>query len=375
MSGLTSQANLNSLAEALRNTERETGLDIDALNRCSDYWESVREVYYPFESGMRAGTSQVYKHEIPGGQITNLKEQAQKLGLGARWREILKTYADVNQLFGDIVKVTPTSKVVGDMALFMVANDLTPEQVADPAREIAFPESVVALFRGELGSPPEGFPRELQRKVLKGAAPIEGRPGARLAPADLEAARAEAEKAVGRRVSDRDLASWLMYPKVFEDYARHERAHGDVSAVPTPVFFNGLALQQEIAVDLEPGKTLAIRLQGRSEAEDEAESKLFFELNGQPRVIRVAHAGAAPRVRHPKAQEGNEAHVGAPMPGFVVTVAVHAGQKVEKGDPLVSIEAMKMETQIRSERSGVIGQVHARPGMRVEAKDLLLEVS
>jgi pyruvate carboxylase len=211
--------------------------------------------------------------------------------------------------------------------------------------------------------------------VLKGAKPIVGRPGAGLAPADLDAARTAAQAAAGRPVSDRDLASWLMYPRVFEEYARHELRHGDVSALPTPVFFNGLAPQQEIAVDLEPGKTLAIRLQGRSEAEEEGEAKLFFELNGQPRVIRVAHAGAAPRARQPRAEEGNGAHVGAPMPGLVVTVAVQAGQRVEKGDPLVSIEAMKMETQIRSERAGVIRQVHARPGMRVDAKDLLLELS
>ena len=374
MSGLTSQPNLGAIAAALEGTPRDTGLQAESIEAISHYWEGVRRHYAPFESDLRAGTADVYRHEMPGGQYTNLREQARAMGLAHRWPEVARAYAQVNRLFGDIVKVTPTSKVVGDMALYMVANDLGAEEVADPAREIAFPDSVIALFRGELGSPPEGFPRELQRKILKGAAPIAGRPGAHLPPADLDAARREAAKLAAREVSDRDLASYLLYPKLFEEFTRHQRAFGDVSALPTDVFFHGLAPQHEIAVDLEPGKTLAIRLQGRSELEESGEAKLFFELNGQPRVIRVAKAGATSRAAHPKAEDGNALHIGAPMPGSVVMVAVHAGQRVERGDPLVSIEAMKMETQIRSERAAVVRHIHAVPGMRVDAKDLLLEL-
>ena len=374
MSGLTSQPNLGAIAAALAGTERDAGLDAEAMQAISHYWEGVRRYYAPFESDLRAGTSDVYRHEMPGGQYTNLREQARSIGLEHRWPEVARAYADVNRLFGDIVKVTPTSKVVGDMALYMVANDLSAEEVADPGREIAFPDSVVALFRGELGSPPDGFPEALQKKILKGERPIEGRPGAHLPSADLEVARAEAQALAARDISDSDLASYLMYPRVFEEYAAHERVHGDVSGLPTPVFFFGLALHQEIGVDLEPGKTLVIRLQGRSELEDEGEAKLFFELNGQPRVIRVPKAGAKVRAAHPKAEDGNALHVGAPMPGLVVTVAVHEGQKVDKGDALLSIEAMKMETQIRSDRAGVIRRILAAPGMQVSAKDLLLEM-
>ena len=372
MSGLTSQPNLGSIAAALAHSDKDPGLDKDAMFAISQYWEGVRHFYAPFEADIRSGTSDVYRHEMPGGQYTNLREQARARGIEHRWNEVSQAYADVSQLFGDIVKVTPTSKVVGDMALFMVANDLSPAEVADPDKEVAFPESVISLFKGELGFPPDGFPKALEQKVLKGGKPLEGRYGANVPPVDLEQARATAEKAVDRKVSDRELASYLMYPKVFTEYAQHRRSHGDVSVLPTDVFFEGLKEGQEISVSIDQGKTLVIRLLGRTEVEDEGQSKLFFELNGQPRMVRVQHAGVVSTVTHPKAQEGNPAHVGAPMPGMVVTVAVKAGQKVAKGDPLVSIEAMKMETMIRAEVDGVVKDVHVKPGMVVAAKDLLL---
>jgi pyruvate carboxylase len=375
MSGLTSQPNLGSMAAALAHTEHDPQLNKQALFAISQYWEGVRRQYAPFEADMRSGTSDVYRHEMPGGQYTNLREQARSMGIEHRWTEVAQAYADVNQLFGDIVKVTPTSKVVGDMALFMVANDLSPDEVRNPNKAVAFPESVISLFKGELGFPPDGFPKELERKVLNGEAPMQGRPGANLAPVDFAQARADVEKAIGRSVSEQELASYLMYPKVFRDYAEHRRQFGNVSVLPTPVFFYGLKEGQEIAVDIDQGKTLLLRLQGRTDLEEEGQSKLFFELNGQPRVVRIDRAGAVKLVTHPRAQDGNANHIGAPMPGMVVTVAVKPGQKVAKGDPLVSIEAMKMETMIRAECDAVIKQIHVKPGTVVSAKDLLCELA
>jgi pyruvate carboxylase len=310
---------------------------------------------------------------MPGGQYTNLREQARAMGLAHRWAEVSKAYAEVNLLFGDIVKVTPTSKVVGDMALFMVANDLTPEQVRDPQREVAFPDSVVSLMKGELGYPPDGFPVDLQKKVLRGEKPLPGRAGDFLPAVDLEAKRAEAEAAVGRKVSDTDLASYLMYPKVFRDYAAHRSHYGDVSVLPTPAFFYGLSEREEIAVEIDRGKTLIVSQQGMSGPDEEGHVKVAFELNGQPRTARIAKAGMAAAKRHPRAEEGNPKHVGAPMPGTVVTVAVQPGQKVGKGDPLVSIEAMKMESMLAAESDGVVAAIHVKPGEPVNAKDLLLE--
>ncbi|WP_418646649.1 pyruvate carboxylase [Thauera butanivorans] len=374
MSGLTSQPSLGAIVAALEGSERAPAVTLDQLRHFSHYWEGVRRHYAPFEADMRAGTADVYRHEMPGGQYTNLREQARAMGLEHRWDAIAQAYADVNMLFGDIVKVTPTSKVVGDMAIFMVANELTPADVLDPAREIAFPESVVQLMRGELGLPPDGFPAELQRKVLKGQAPLTERPGAVLPPADLDAARAAASEAAGRDIDDKDLASWLMYPKVFADFARHQRQYGDVSTLPTPVFFSGMSERDEIAVAIDAGKTLAVRLTGRTEADDDGMVKLFFELNGQARPIKVAQAGlAAPQRNHPKAEDGNAAHLPAPMPGAVVMVAVEAGQTVKKGTPLLSIEAMKMETVLSAERDATIARIFIRPGDQVEAKDLLIE--
>ncbi|MBI4986943.1 MAG: pyruvate carboxylase, partial [Rhodocyclales bacterium] len=378
LSGLTSQPNLTSIADALAGTAFAPDVDCDAMRELSDYWEGVRRFYAPFEADIRAGTSDVYRHEMPGGQYTNLREQARAMGLEHRWPEVSRAYADVNRLFGDIVKVTPTSKVVGDMALFMVANDLTPAEVEDPARDVAFPESVVSLFKGELGRPPEGFPQALSDKILQGKKPLADRPGKGLAAVDLEAERAKAEKAVGRHLNDNDLASYLMYPKVFAEFAAHHSHYGDVALLPTPVFFNGLEQGEEIAVDIDAGKALVVRLQGSADiVDDEGEGvKLFFELNGQPRMVRVAKAGAG-GVRHArlKAEDGNPDHVGAPMPGSVVTVSVKAGQKVHRGDPLVSIAAMKMETVVRAERDGAVAEVHVVPGMAVSPKDLLVKLA
>ena len=374
MSGLTSQPSMGAILAALENTDRAPGIGYRDIQPFARYWEDVRHYYAPFEAEIRAGTSDVYRHEMPGGQYTNLREQARSMGLDSRWSDVAQAYADVNQLFGDIVKVTPSSKVVGDMALFMVANGLTPAEVADPDKEISFPDSVVSMFRGEMGYPADGFPAALQKKILKGKAPIEGRVGAHLPDVDLEATRATAEKAVGRHIDDNDLASYLMYPKVFAEFAEHQRHYGNVSVLPTPVFFYGLHEKEEVAVDIDPGKTLVIQLTGRQDDDAEGVAHLFFELNGQPRPMHVDKAGLAKKKAHAKAQDGNPNHVAAPMPGAVVIVSVTPGQKVSRGSPLVSIEAMKMETAVTAERDATVVRVLVAPGDRVEPKDLLVEL-
>lgn len=376
MSGLTSQPSLGAIVAALEHTERDTGIGYGRIAPFARYWEGVRQFYSPFEADIRSGTSDVYRHEMPGGQYTNLREQARAMGLEHRWNEVAQAYADVNQLFGDIVKVTPSSKVVGDLALFMVANDLSAEDVADPEKDISFPDSVVSMMRGELGYPADGFPPALQARILKGREPIEGRVGAHLPDVDLEAERAKAEKATGHQINDLDLASWLMYPKVFTDFADHQRRYGDVSVLPTPAFFYGLSERDEMSVDIDRGKTLVLRLTGRTDNTEDGDSRLFFELNGQPRLMRVPRAGQeGTRKTRPKAQEGNPAHVAAPMPGAVATVAVKPGQKVSRGSPLVSIEAMKMETAITADRDATVAKVLVAPGDQVEPKDLLVELA
>lgn len=373
MSGLTSQPNLGSIAAALAGSERDPGLDGRALQQLSGYWEEVRRSYAPFEPDMRSSTSEVYRHEMPGGQVTNLREQARSLGIEHRWPDVVDAYAQVNLLFGDIVKVTPTSKVVGDMALYMVSNDLSAADVQSPDRPIDFPDSVVSLFKGELGYPPCGFPEGLQRKVLNAPPGPTERPGALLVPVDLAAERSRLESSLGRTVSEDELASHLMYPKVFRDYAEHQARYGDVSILPTNVFFYGIADGDEVLVELERGKTLVIQLLGIADAE-EGYRKLFFELNGQPRVIKIAKSGEHSIKGNARVDEGNPHHIGAPMPGVVASVAAKVGQAVGAGDILLTVEAMKMEVAIKAERDCVIKEMLASQGMQVSAKDLLVVV-
>ncbi len=373
LSGLTSQPNLGSIVEALRHTERDTGLDPAKVREISDYWDAVRVQYAAFESDLRAGASEVYLHEMPGGQFTNLKEQARSLGLAERWSEVAHMYAEVNRMFGDIVKVTPSSKVVGDMALAMVSAGLTRADVESPDREVSFPDSVVGFLAGDIGQPPGGFPSELQRKALKGQAPLTERPGAKLAPTDLEAKRKEAETAVGRRISEEELDSYLMYPKVFVDYAKRENEVGPVTILPTPAFFYGMEPGQEILVDLEPGVTMIVSCVAVGETDEDGMVKMFFEVNGQPRIARVADRRASANIiRRPKADAGNPHHVAAPMPGMISTVAVEPGRKVAAGDLLLTIEAMKMETAIHADQDAVVKEIVAGVGSQVDAKDLLV---
>jgi len=374
-SGGTSQPCLGSIVEALAHTERDTGLDIRAIREISNYWEAVRDQYAAFESGLEAPASEVYLHEMPGGQFTNLKAQARSLGLEERWHEVAQAYADANQMFGDIVKVTPSSKVVGDMALMMVAQGLSRAQVEDPNVDVAFPDSVVDMMKGNLGQPPGGWPAPIQKKVLKGDRPVTDRPGAHLPPVDLEETRARVSKELlGFSVDDEDLNGYLMYPKVFLDYMGRHRNYGPVRTLPTPTFFYGMQPGDEISVEIDPGKTLEIRLQAVGETDETGEVKVFFELNGQPRVVRVPNrAVKAKTAARPKATEGNPAHIGAPMPGVVASVVVSAGQKVSAGDMLLTIEAMKMETGIHADRPAVVKAVHVHAGAQIDAKDLLIE--
>ncbi|WP_136649748.1 pyruvate carboxylase [Paracoccus aeridis] len=373
--GGTSQPALGSIVEALRFTERDTGLDMATIRALSTYWEQVRQQYAAFESGNQAPASEVYLHEMPGGQFTNLKAQARSLGLEDRWPAIAQAYHDANLMFGDIVKVTPSSKVVGDMALMMVSQGLSRAQVEDPAVEVAFPESVVDMMKGNLGQPPGGWPEGIQAKVLKGEAALTERPGKDLPPVDLDAARSAAREAAGTDLDDEDLNGYLMYPKVFTDYAHRHATYGPVRTLPTCTFFYGMEPGEEISVEIDPGKTLELRLQAVGETSDEGDVRVFFELNGQPRVIRVSNRLAkAKTAARPKAIDGDPAHVGAPMPGSIASVAVQAGQKVRPGDLLLTIEAMKMETGLHADREAIVKALHVSPGAQVDAKDLLVEL-
>ncbi len=374
MSGLTSQPNLGAVVEALRHTERDTGLPREALAQAATYWETVRTYYAGFESPMRAGTSEVYEHEMPGGQYTNLRQQAHALGIEGRWPEVARAYAAVNRMLGDIIKVTPTSKAVGDLAVLMVTNDLSADDVLDPAREIAFPESIVEYFHGDLGQPPGGFPEELQRKVLKGREPLRVRPGEALEPVDLDQTRDELQREVDGAVSDEDLVSYLMYPKVFVDFAGFRSLYGDVSVLPTPVFFWGLRQDDELVIELEQGIVLIVRFLAVGEPDSEGLRSIFFELNGQPRAVKVRDRSLAAPPSRREADADDPGHIGAPMRGVVVSLSVAAGQRVARGDRLATIEAMKMETAVFAEIDGVVEEVVAAVGTHVDAENLLLVV-
>ncbi|MER8742832.1 pyruvate carboxylase [Mesorhizobium sp. M1004] len=373
-SGNTSQPCLGSIVEALKGTERDPGLDPQWIRKISFYWEAVRNQYAAFESDLKGPASEVYLHEMPGGQFTNLKEQARSLGLETRWHEVAQAYHDVNLMFGDIVKVTPSSKVVGDMALMMVSQDLTVADVENPAKDIAFPDSAVSMLRGDLGQSPGGWPAKLQKKALKESKPITERPGSLLKPADLKASRKEIEQKLERKLSEYEFASWLMYPKVFTDFAAAQETYGPVSVLPTPTYFYGMKSEDEIFLDIEKGKTLVVRCLAIGDVDEKGMVTVFFELNGQPRRVRVpdrAHGASAAKARR-KAEPGNEAHVGAPMPGVVSALSVAAGQAVKAGDVLLSIEAMKMETALHAERDGTVAEVLVKAGDQIDAKDLLI---
>ena len=376
MSGATSQPNLNSIAAALYNTERDSGLDFDALNDCADYWETVRGYYAPFDNAPKSGTAEVYIHEMPGGQYTNLKEQAESMGLGARWHEIARTYADVNLAFGDIVKVTPSSKVVGDLALFLVSHDMTVKDLENlpPDHNLTLPNSVADMFMGSLGEPEGGWPDKLKRVILRGKEPNHGRPGERLAPVDLDKTAKTLEEQTGA-VSRTDLMSYLMYPGVFTKFAKARATWGDLDVLPTPQFFYGLNKGEEAVVELEPGKTLTIRLQTVGDPHPDGFRTVFFELNGQPREVEIRDkslkAVASARTKADPAKPGE---VGAPIPGAVTLLHVKTGQHVAKGERLLVMEAMKMQTTVYAPIAGTVKKLWVSAHENVEARDLLLVI-
>ncbi len=375
MSGMTSQANLNSLVEALRFTPRDTGLDPEGLKQIAYYWEATRDFYAPFETGMKADDPNIYLHEMPGGQATNLYQQAASLGLSGRWSELCSLYADVNQLFGDIVKVTPTSKSVGDMALFLLANNMSAADVLTAERELAYPGGVIDLLAGRMGQPPGGFPAEVKAKVLRDTPAVDGRPGASLEPADFQATATQLEKVLGRTPNSQEVVSHILYPRVFEDFAAHQEAHSDVGVFPTDVFLYGMEPGSEVAVEIESGKTLIIRFLTIGDLHPDGTRQVFFELNGQPREVTVTDKSQKPQEEaRPKADPNDPLQVPAPMPGMIVAVASQVGDRVTQGQKLITMEAMKMETTLYAESDGRIAELLVKPGVQVETGELLLRL-
>jgi pyruvate carboxylase len=371
--GLTSQPNLNAIVEAVRNTPLDTELDPEPLRHLSHYWAAVRDHYTAFECGMKAPDADLYLHEMPGGQFTNLLEQAKSLGLGDRWEEVCRAYADVNQLLGDIVKVTPTSKAVGDLALLLVTNGMQASELLSDSREMSFPESVVDLLAGRMGQPPGGFPPEVVKRIVRKGDIVTGRPGESMPPADFKAAEKKVTEIVGRTASPREVLSWLLYPRVFQDYVQHANKYGNVSVLPTPAFLEGPKPGEELPIDIEPGKTLVVRLLTVGEPHADGTRTVFFELNGQPRSVSIADKSLEAKIqRRPKATVGDAREVGAPMPGLIVTVAIRPGDTVTKGQKLLSLEAMKMETTVYAERDGKVAEVLVAPGTPVEAAELVV---
>jgi pyruvate carboxylase len=377
MSGGTSQPNLNSIVESLRHTPRDTQLDIDTLNECSDFWETVRTYYLPFDSAPKSGSARLYQHEIPGGQYTNLREQATAMGLGHRWREVEKMYANVNQLFGDIVKVTPSSKVVGDLALFLMAKEMTTEDLLklDEQHDLSLPNSVVEMFSGVLGVPPGGWPKKLQKIILRGAAPLRGLPSDNLPAAKLDHEQQALEKKVGHAIRRDDLLSYLLYPDVFLKFDKFRQTYSDVSVLPTPAFFYGLKSGEEITIEIEPGKTLIVKFLTISDPHPDGTRTLFFELNGQPREVNIRDRALRVIERaHPKADPADAGQVPAPTAGIISGVAVQANHAVERGAKLLTLEAMKMQSNIYAPISGRVTKLLVAPGQHVEAKDLLVMI-
>ncbi len=376
LSGLTAQPNLNALVATLEGTERDPLVNAPGLQKLANYWETVRDYYSPFESGLKSGTAEVYHHEIPGGQYSNYKPQVAGLGLIERWDDCKEMYRKVNMMFGDIVKVTPSSKVVGDMAMFMVKNNLEPEDIFTTKEDLAFPESVVGMFKGMLGQPYQGWPQELQKIILKGEQPITCRPGELLEPVDFVEEKLKLEEKLGHRIDDRALISAILYPNVYPEFDRHRQQFSDISVFPTPIFFYGLEPGQETSIDIEPGKTLIIKLNTVGKVQNDGTRAVYFELNGNNRsvVIRDRSVKSDQAVRV-KGEKGNPSHISAPMPGKVLKVNVKPGDAIKVGDVLMVTEAMKMETNIKARADGLVTDVKFKEGEAVEKEDLVIVVT
>ncbi|HEY0826763.1 MAG TPA: pyruvate carboxylase [Bacilli bacterium] len=375
MSGLTSQPNLNSLIYALENNEYASGLDPRQFQKLSDYWEDIRPYYASFEIGMKSSNPEIYLHEMPGGQYSNLQQQAKSVGLGHRWEEVKETYRVVNLMFGDIVKVTPSSKVVGDMALFMVQNNLSEEDVYARGENLDFPESVIQMFQGYLGQPPGGFPEKLQQIILKGGESFTRRPGELLTPVDLNEVRNQLEKELERSFTEYDVMSYIMYPDVYKKMLIKTLEFGDLSVMDTPTFFYGMLLGEEIAIEIAQGKTLMVKLVSVGVVQPDGMRTIYFEMNGQPREIVIRDASAKITMeKRLKADLDNRGHIGASMPGKVLKIMVKKGDHIKRGDHLLANEAMKMEMTMQAPFDGIVKEIHVKVDNTVESGDLLMEI-
>ncbi len=377
MSGLTSQPALNSVAAALENTRRSTHIDLDYAEEISKYWEALRPVYGNFESDLKSGSTEIYKYEIPGGQYSNFKPQVESFGLGHRFKEVKDMYRNVNKMVGDIIKVTPSSKMVGDFAIFMVQNDLTPENIYEKGKFLDYPDSVVSYFKGMMGQPLGGFPERLQKLVLKGEKPITVRPGELLEPEDFDKNREYLKEKYKFEPTEDDLLAYALYPKVFEEFVENKIRHGDLSHMESKVFFHGINLGQTREVKLGEGKTLIIKLVDMSEADDEGYVSLAFEVNGNRRVVKIFDKHSKKILENNFTQKANpddDREIGASIPGNIIKILVKEGEEVKAGQPLMVIEAMKMETDIISPVSGKVETIIVKEKDMVESGQLLMRI-
>jgi len=377
LSGLTSQPNFNAIVEMVKHQDRSHKFDIEKLNQFSNYWEDVRELYYPFESGLKSGTAEVYKHEIPGGQYSNLRPQAIALGIGDRFDEVKKMYAQVNTLFGNLVKVTPSSKVVGDMAIFMVTNDLTPEDVLERGSEISFPESAINFFKGDLGQPLGGFPKKIQKIILKSIKPYSERPNKHLKPIDFDIEykifHKKFQKGFTRPIEFEDFLSYSLYPRVFEQAHEKYKMYGNIAILPTENFFYGMKVGKEILVELEPGKTIIVKLLSIGNPDDNGMRIIFFKVNGENRFVEILDTSLnIKKEENIKIDTENPNQLGAPLQGLLYKVLVKKGQEVKKNDHLFIIEAMKMESTITATKTGKIKSITLKEGSMVMKDDLII---
>ncbi len=377
LSGLTSQPNFNAVVEMMKYQPRAHEFEINSLNQFSNFWEDTREMYYPFESGLKAGTAEVFQHEIPGGQYSNLRPQATALGLGDRFEEVKKMYAQVNTMFGNLIKVTPSSKVVGDMAIFMVTNNLTPEDVMQRGEEISFPESVINFFKGDLGQPVGGFPAKLQKIILKNHKAYKDRPNAHLEPInfdeEFETFKKKFQKGFTRAIEIEDFLSYTLYPKVFEQAHENYKLYGNLALVPTKNFFYGMKLREETSIELEPGKTIIVKLLSVGIPNEEGMRTVFFRVNGENRFVKVLDKSLnITKEEHTKVDPADANQIGAPLQGSLYKVLVKKGQVVKENDPLFIIEAMKMETTVVAFKTGKVKSVTLKEGKMVKQNDLII---